>query len=220
MSQLDQFRGAAAVTAAFNEDSPVGATVSGTVTEVDVRQRIDYKTKEALYFKDGKPKQQVQITVQTGAGDDGLRRIYVKMDYRSDREALLAAVDASGDDDVRVGGKFAAQYLGYGTDESTGKPAGWKVYRYEYQPPSALAAAAGITQQPSPELPPQGMSLTIPRLTPQAAAPAAAAPAAAAPLDVAGVRALIAAGVDDATIVQVHPLASPVLLAALRNTSA
>lgn len=183
MGLLDQFRGAGSATAAFNKDTAPGTTVAGKITAIEVRQRTEYSNKPgvigpALFFADGKPKQQVEITVDTGRpdpanDDDGLRRFYVKMDYKSDREALFAAVDAAGADDLEVGGYFAGRFDGKGRD-ATGAEAGWNVHTYEYRKPGVGLAALGA-QPAAPQYPAatqQAITETFPVPAPAVPAPA------------------------------------------------
>jgi hypothetical protein len=215
-SLLDQFRGAK-VPGAFNADTPVGATVHGEVLDVDVVQATEYtkdgKPGAPLFHPDGKPKLQYVITIQTelkGPDDDGKRKIYVKMWYKSDREALLAAVEAAGDDDVRKGGQFAAQFLGKLNGEA------WNTCKYEYRKPSNLAAAGGsILDTPAPAAPTVTVASQPALPTPPVAAPAAPTT----PNDAATVRALIAAGLDDDTITAAVPGVKRELIQALRNVA-
>lgn len=258
MSLLDQFRGGEKVPGAFNKHSQPGATVHGEVVDVTVGQAREYMTDgsmgELLYFADGKPKLQYVVTIKNPdlAGkisddDDGRRRIYIKTWYKSDRAALLAAVDAAGDDDVHVGGQFAAQFLGKGKDEN-GREAAWNVYKYEYRKPSGLAAAGLLDQTPGADkgapgatvagqshqaavLPEPATVASQPALPPAedpaeiaarvlAARQQAAKPAGPAPLDPAtaqAVRSLISHGLTDDEIRASFPAVDAVVLAALRN---
>lgn len=240
MGILDQFRGEK-IPAAFNTDTQPGYYVRGPIVDVSVANRTDYKTGEVLYFKDGKPKQQVIITIQTSIrdpqipDDDGRRRIYVKMDYKSDREGLVKAVEASGDDDVHIGGELAAQFLGQlkGPD---GQPEAWNTTKYEYKRPSNLAAAGGIPSEPAAPaapIPPAQPALIPPPapaqdpaaiaaalLAKQAAAAPPAAPAAVDAATSAAIRSLITAGLDDDTIAGAYPTVPRALIVALRNAAA
>lgn len=241
MGILDQFRGEK-IRAAFDKDTQPGYYVRGQILDVSVSNRTDYKTGDVLYFKDGKPKQQVVITIQTdirdGADDDGRRRVYVKMDYKSDREGLVRAVEAAGDDDVRVGGELAAQFLGQLKDEH-GVEQAWNTTKYEYRKPNNLAAANGgiphhdavpsgpgiaghtAAAQPVPSAPAQDPAAIAAAVLAQRQA--AQAPPAAPVADAAtseAVRSLIAAGLDDATIAGAFPAVKRELIVALRNAAA
>lgn len=240
MGILDQFRGEK-IRAAFDKDTQPGYYVRGQILDVSVSNRTDYKTGDVLYFKDGKPKQQVVITIQTdvrdGADDDGRRRVYVKMDYKSDREGLVQAVEAAGDDDVRIGGELAAQFLGQLKDEH-GIEQAWNTTKYEYRKPNNLAAANGgipanSAAQPAPKPIEQAYQPTLPAAPAQDPAAVAAAllaqrqaaqaPPAAPAADAAtseAVRSLIAAGFDDATIAGAFPTVKRELIVALRNAAA
>lgn len=115
--------------------------------------------------------------------------------YRSDREALIAAVDAAGDDDVQVGGQFAAQFLGKGKDDQ-GREAAWASTSTSTASRPRWPRSADPTPQPA-AVAPQPM---LP--TPQPAAPAPVAPPASTPAPAvtpettAAIRGLIAAGMD------------------------
>lgn len=243
MGILDQFVGEK-IPAAFNKDTQPGYYVRGPITEVSVANRTDYKTGDVLYFKDGKPKQQIVITIQTSIrdpqidDDDGRRRVYVKMDYKSEREGLRDAVRAAGDDDVRVGGELAAQFLGQLAAED-GQPQAWNTTRYEYKKPSSLAAATGGIpggEQPAPPIPAAPAQPTLPAAPAQdpaaiaaqmiaqrqAAAAPVAAPAAPQvdPATSAAVRGLITAGFTDDQIAQAFPTVQRELIVALRNAAA
>lgn len=229
MSLRQQF-GGGKVLGAFNEDTPPGTVVHGTITEVDVVQAREYRRDgqpgEPLVFDDGKPKQQVVITIDTGvkghAGpdDDGKRRVYIKTWYKSDRLAMLAALDAAGGaDDFEEGGKFAAQFLGKLDGNA------WNSYKYEYSRPSKIGAA-GLLDKPASTPPVQQPA--APAADPLAVAnaliaqqQAAAAPAAPVvdPATAQAVRTLIANGLDDDTIAGAFPGVKRELIAALRSVA-
>lgn len=225
MSLRQQF-GGGKVLGAFNENTVPGTVVHGTITEVDIAQarefRRDGQPGELLYHDDGKPKLQVVVTVDTGvkghAGpdDDGKRRFYIKTWYKSDREAMFAALDAADNaDDFEVGGTFAGQFLGKLNGNA------WNSFKYEYRRPSKIGQA-GLLDKPAeaPAAPAQ------PVLTPEPAAPPAPVQQPAAPAPVVtpetatAVRGLIAAGMDDATISTAFPGVKRELIAALRNAAA
>lgn len=229
MSLRQQF-GGGKVLGAFNESTVPGTVVHGTITEVDIAQarefRRDGQPGELLYHDDGKPKLQVVVTVDTGvkghAGpdDDGKRRFYIKTWYKSDREAMFAALDAADNaDDFEVGGTFAGQFLGKLNGNA------WNSFKYEYRRPSKIGQA-GLLDKPAEAAPPAPAQPVLPTPTPEPAAPPAPAqqPAAPAPAvtpeTAAGVRALIAAGMDDATISAAFPGVKRELIAALRNAAA
>lgn len=166
MSLLKQFAGSGSrIPGALGENAQPGTTVAGTVTEVSVKQAMSYvppgssEEPVPLVFKDGQPKMQFVITVDTAVPHPDvetyegttLRRFHVKMWYKSDRESLIGAVTRAGDDDVSIGGWFSGRYDGYGVDDK-GKPAAWKVHTYDYRKPSALAQASqAAPAEPAPQ---------------------------------------------------------------------
>lgn len=231
MSLRQQF-GGGKVLGAFNESTVPGTVVHGTITEVDIAQarefRRDGQPGELLYHDDGKPKLQVVVTVDTGvkghAGpdDDGKRRFYIKTWYKSDREAMFAALDAADNaDDFEVGGTFAGQFLGKLNGNA------WNSFKYEYRRPSKIGQA-GLLDKPAEATPPAQPTLPSAPAEPEASkatppAPASS-PAASAPVvtpeTATAVRGLIAAGMDDATISAAFPGVKRELIAALRNAAA
>ena len=83
----------------FNRDSQVGASVTGTILSADPRQVTDFQTGKPKTWDDGKPQQQVVISIQTDlrddADDEGERSLYVKT-WGSQWRALQDAVRTLG----------------------------------------------------------------------------------------------------------------------------
>ncbi|WNM67548.1 hypothetical protein SEA_SHADOW1_70 [Mycobacterium phage Shadow1] len=121
-----------------------GDTVGGPIAvEPEQRQQTDMKTGEGLEWKDGSPRMQLVVTVQTDLNDpeveddDGLRRLFVKGEMR---KAVQKAVIAAGAKGLDVGGQLFVTYIGDG--EKKGNLSAPKLYRAEYIKPAAGAAPA------------------------------------------------------------------------------
>lgn len=204
----------------FKFENP-GDTVTGTIAVAPVvRQATEFGTGKPLTWDDGRPQEQVVITLNTtlreAADDDGTRSIYIK-GWGTQLKAFKAAVQKAGSKPA-AGDTFTARFTGYGP-----KPAGGgfpsKEYAYELVP----AAAAAVDGLLGTEEPTTGAgSSQDPWATP--APPAAAAPAAAptassgpSPEHIATAKSLIAAGLGDDVILASAPSLTPAVLAALRN---
>lgn len=144
---------------AFKKDDQPGKTVTGRITDVDMMDVRSYDDPTKVEtWNDGNPKQQVVVTLDTdlrdeGADDDGRRRIYIKW-WGEQKKALVAAVRAAGDADLRRGGTFKATFTGLGTtDNPRFNPP--KLYQYEYTPPASGLAAAMAAQPTPPAAPTQ-----------------------------------------------------------------
>lgn len=134
---------------AFSRDSQIGATVTGPIVSVAVRQWSDPATQALGFWDDGKPKEQVIVTLQTTQrdpsmqDDDGTRSVYIKW-WGVQRQALIQALHNAGADDIEVGGQFTATYTGDGPRPENRAINAAKLYSYTYKAPSA---AAGLIQQ-------------------------------------------------------------------------
>lgn len=216
MALADLIASGDTVTSAFSKESPIGSTITGTVISTDVRQTRNYETGDPETWADGNPRQQAVITLETtqrsSVDDDGHRAVYVKW-WGEQRKALVAAVRAAGDVDVRVGGTFTATYYADGEQENK-KLNPPKLYRYTYVPPSATAgliAEAAPVEAPAPV--PQAAPPAAPATPPAAPIPA---PAANGMSKVDQAKALIAAGLTDVDIAAAVGLGDAAV-AAIRN---
>lgn len=242
-SLADLLAGADGVKSAFNKESTIGEVVTGQILEAEVRQVTDYDSGAPKFWDDGNPQQQVRIVVQTTErdpmkpDDDGRRAIFVKW-WGDQRQALMAAIKASGDTDIRVGGNFSAVYAGdKPSDNPRRNPA--KLYEYAYQPPATGLDFGTAQAAPAPSAPQQaapaaaspfGAQQTAPQqaapvqaaTSPFAAQQAAVAPAtpqqAAAPgqVDVEKIKQLLGLGLADADIATAVG-ADITVVAAIRN---
>ncbi|QFP94851.1 hypothetical protein SEA_MARSHAWN_65 [Mycobacterium phage Marshawn] len=135
-----------------------GDIVGGAIAaEPEERQQTDLDTNEPLVWKDGSPRKQLVVTVQTDLSDpdveddDGLRRLFVKGEMR---KAVQKAVIAAGAKGLDVGGELYVTYVGDG--EKKGHLTPPKLYRAEYRKPApgaapAAAAPAGLPEGVTPE---------------------------------------------------------------------
>lgn len=165
LNELDQALAGGGAPSAFNKDSPVGTSVTGTIVDAELRQITDYVTQKPKTWDDGRPQMQVVVTVDTAerdpeyADDDGKRRVFIKT-WGVWREALNEAIKNAGGtkptDVLTEGNTFTATFTET-RPSSMGSP--MKVYSYEVKPNKAGLDAA-IT------------SNTAPAATPAASAPA------------------------------------------------
>lgn len=121
----------------------IGTTTGGFINKVPVvSQQTSMTTNEPMFWDDGQPKWQIEVTVLTDErdpeipDDDGSRRIYVKGLMMS---AVREAVADAGADDVEAGGTLFVTYVGDRPSKTRGfNPA--KVFEAKYTLPVAGAA--------------------------------------------------------------------------------
>jgi hypothetical protein len=117
----------------FNKDSKPGDTVTGHITDVQVRQARDPQTNKLRTWENGDPTLQVVVTIQTDLdpvdeNDDGARSIFIKW-WGVQRKALLAALKAAGQEDLSDGQEFTATFVS--TEKATGRAmSDTKIYEY------------------------------------------------------------------------------------------
>lgn len=195
-----------------------GETHTGVITEISDRMPVTkYGTTDPDYWPDGSPKQQVVITLATDErdpedpNDTGERSLWVT-ESRKAGTILAAIIQATRQANAKleIGGTLSVSFTGH--DPNSKNPAQpRKLYAATYQPP---AAGGGMFEQqpaqPEPQAAPTASQPTAPQQqVPQTAPvvnqqPAQTAPAAPAQqlsdATVTGIKGLIAAGLDDATI--------------------
>ena len=134
----------------------VGVTITGTVASAEVMQKRNFDSGEPEFWSDGKPVQQIRITLDTDLRDpsdpedDGQRSIYVK-GWGDQLRALRAAIKAAGADDIEQGGKFTATYVRDGELPAGKRGFAPKVYEYVYAKPSTTAGLVGEEAAPQQE---------------------------------------------------------------------
>ena len=138
--------GGGAPSAKFGE---IGATVTGTILDKEMRDQTDFTTGKVLTWDDGNVKRQLVVTLQTeqgdGPDDDGARRIYIKGQMQA---AIREAVLKAGAQDINPGGTLTVQYYADGEKKGRLNPA--KLYRAKYAEPTM---PVGDGSDPGPELP-------------------------------------------------------------------
>lgn len=147
----------------------IGDTITGTVTNQEVRQQTDIATGDPLVWANGDPRMQLIVTLQTTLrdddDDDGLRNLYVKgskkAGSKSLHDAVAQAVRAAGAKGLEDGGTLTVTYVGDEPSQTRGfNPR--KLYTATYKAPDK-AAQSGAYLGTAPAVP----------ATPVAAAPSA-----------------------------------------------
>lgn len=162
------------------DDLGKGASVTGTVVNVEMRQARKFQSTDLDFWDDGKPKMQAVLTLSTtlrdpqDPEDDGTRSISVNL-WSGQKQALAAACKAAGVAEPQPGQAFTATWT-----TGVGKSGDPRVFTFALGPvPAAgLGDALGTVNTATGEITP-----------PTAPAPVAAAPA----VDQAAVAAALAA---------------------------
>ena len=116
-----------------------GDRYEGEILSKSVRQQTDFKTKKPLFWDDGRPREQMVVSIQTdldepdedGGEDDGVRNLYIK--YKM-KEAVAKAVREAGEKKLEIGGWLAVECVGTEKPKTRGAQ-GAKLYEAEYEPP-------------------------------------------------------------------------------------
>lgn len=195
-----------------------GETHTGVITEISDRMPVTkYGTTDPDYWPDGSPKQQVVITLATDErdpedpNDTGERSLWVT-ESRKAGTILAAIIQATRQANAKleIGGTLSVSFTGH--DQNSKNPAQpRKLYAATYQPPAAgggmfeqqpAQPAPAASQPAAPQAAPQQqVPQTAPVVNQQPAQTAPAAPAQQlSDATVTGIKGLIAAGLDDATI--------------------
>lgn len=196
LSTLDSILSGGGATAKF--EAP-GDTYMGEIADIQIRQVNDYDTGKPSFWDDGRPQEQIVVTIETsdstGPDDDGQRNIYIK-GWGDQLKAFRQAAKNLGRN-PRAGDVFTASYIGDGEKKNARFNAP-KLFQYEVK--AGTAGLSNLTEQ-TPAAPAAA--------APAAPAPAQAAPAQAAPAPAAPAQGpspqekatqLIQLGLDDATI--------------------
>jgi hypothetical protein len=228
----------------FNKNSPVGATIAGTVVESSPVQARDYEDNSLKFWDDGSPQMQLVITIQTTLrdpfidDDDGKRRVYVKW-WGNEKANLVSAIQKTGDKFLRDGAHLSVTFTGLGEqkDRKLNPP---KEYSFNYTPPPSATesmmtkeapAANGTppvqtTQLPQQYTPPENDLVARARAAQQARQAAQVAEQPPLPAPTAGpdraamvrqIKELAAEGIDAATIAEVIPDLSLKAITAILN---
>lgn len=121
-----------------------GDAIVGRVVSMKVVQQTDFKTKEPMFWKDGSPRNQLAIGLQTtirdDADDDGVRMIYARFKLQ---DAIREACETARTK-LEIGGELMVAYTGREANYSgDGEPP--KLYTATYTP----AAAVALSQPPA-----------------------------------------------------------------------
>lgn len=126
-----------------------GDRILGEVIFREVRQQIDYLTKEPKVWKSGDPMYQLVVHVQTKMfdpsieNDQGVRAVYIK--GRQMETVIRDAVRAAGAPGIQVGGQLSLTYIGPDmTSEAPIKP---HAFQAAYRPAPAAGVMPGQPQQ-------------------------------------------------------------------------
>lgn len=113
-----------------------GDQVDGYITSAEVRQQTDYDTGAPMTWDDGRPRNQLVVTLETQLreddDDDGLRRLYVRGQMT---RAVADAVRKTGEPGLRLGGRLFVRYVSDDEPKRKGMQ-GAKQYIAKYQAPS------------------------------------------------------------------------------------
>lgn len=170
----------------------IGAQVAGQIIDLEEVQQTDLDSGQPSFWPDGKPKMMYRVTLATqlrdpaDTADDGHRTIYLRGSVKAESQSSLAAVigavrQATGGQDLRVGGTLTLQYIADGQASQRGfNPP--KKYAATYQAPAVTLggtpqANAWDGQQQATQQQPavQTVQTALPTAPPQQ--PTAAAPA-------------------------------------------
>lgn len=122
----------------------IGTTNGGYISKPPVvTQQTTMTGNEPMFWDDGQPKWQIEVTVLTDerdpeiTDDDGSRRIYVKGLMMS---AVQDALGDAGADDLEAGGTLFVTYVGDKPSKTRGfNPA--KVFEAKYTSPGATSVS-------------------------------------------------------------------------------
>lgn len=196
LDQLDQALAGGGAPSFFTKDTPVGASVTGTIVAAELRQVTDYTTQKPKTWDDGRPQMQVVVTLDTterdpaNPDDNGQRRVFIKT-WGVWRDALNAAIKTAGgskaSDVLTPGARFTATFTET-RPSSKGSP--MKVYAYQIVPAAQAGLDAAVAA-------PGGGQAGDPWATQQQAAPAQQQAAPVQPPAAAPVQPAAAAGGTD-----------------------
>ncbi|MET0911435.1 MAG: hypothetical protein ABWZ99_18365 [Ilumatobacteraceae bacterium] len=130
----------------------IGDAVEGRIENVVVSQQTSMEDNTPLTWPDGRPREQLVITLATdlreGDDDDGIRKLYAKGGKyeaaegtgTSMKDAIADAVKKAGARSIDEGGTLKVGHTGIGKKTNRGYSAP-KLYRATYTPPKASVGA-------------------------------------------------------------------------------
>ena len=118
----------------------IGDSVAGEIVRSDTMQQRDIKDGKPLFWDDGKPKESLVLSIQTGEAvddeDDGIRNVYVKVPSQM-LTALRIALRQARAKGIENGAGIRITYVSEKPAESKGmSPA--KQYEVAYEPPTRV----------------------------------------------------------------------------------
>lgn len=132
LASIDQLLAGGGKTAKFET---VGETHAGEIVSIDTRQVNDYETGTPEFWQDGRPKQQIVVTFDTGKqegpDDDGHRNLYIK-GWGDQLRAFRDAARRLGRN-PQVGDRITATYVADGEKKNPRFNAP-KLYQYDIEP--------------------------------------------------------------------------------------
>ncbi|QJC22023.1 hypothetical protein [Arcanobacterium buesumense] len=182
----------------------VGETVGGTITNTKIQQVTDYTTSEPQFWPDGKPKEQLIVSITTPEGVEGAA--YIKL-WGQQRTAMMDAIRQTGldaDHALAPGNKLWITFTGEEPNTKNPRLNATKLYVYRIEVTANLGGALDGSAPVTPPAPVSAPVATPPApaapVTPPApvSAPVATPPAPAAPaVDPNNVQQLFASGFND-----------------------
>jgi hypothetical protein len=123
----------------------IGASWTGKIVRMEKLQARDFETGEAQTWDDGSPKYIIHIDLQTQvrnpdiAGDDGVRRLFVRGNMMSAVRSAMRATGAR----LETGGQLTVTYVRDGDQKRKGyNPA--KLYEAKYEPAVPGLSSVGV----------------------------------------------------------------------------
>lgn len=137
---------------AFTKDSPIGTSVTGTISSWEMVQVTDFMSGTPQFWDNGDPKMQLKIIISTNLvedeGDTGERSVWVKT-WGVQRKAFQDAVEEAGGDFAKAlapGSTLSVTFTGMG--QAKGNFPAPKLYAYKLTPAAATQAQAAFQTAP------------------------------------------------------------------------
>jgi hypothetical protein len=133
------------------KDAKKGAHVVGFISRIpEVRQQSEVTTGDPMFWKDGRPRLQVRVILQTEERDPeddedtGERAVYIRSNMQ---KAVAQAIRSAGERGLEVGARLWIEYVG---DEKPTQKGfnGAKLFTAKYTAPEALAVEVDPEQVP------------------------------------------------------------------------
>ncbi len=129
-SEVDDFLAGGGASAPSLKFTEIGTTYEGQVVGSEVRNVTDFKTREPLFYDDGRPKKQLRITLNI---DGEERSLWAK------GQMLNALREALAGQKLEIGGTIKVRFDG---TQDIGNLKDLKIYKVKWAPPAAPVAQA------------------------------------------------------------------------------